>query len=194
MPFHGNDAQLVESVRQGHPAAVAHFYSSFVRLVHRFLFRILGPDSELDDVLHDTFVRALESIHTMRNPELLRSWLIGVAVVTAKTRIQSRKRRRWLTFLPPESLPESPVPAPRFEASEALRAMFAVLERLPPDERVAVVLRVVERLPMLEGAHACRVSLSTFKRRLRRGERMFRELVSAEPALHDWMLEDADGT
>jgi RNA polymerase sigma-70 factor (ECF subfamily) len=162
--------------------------------VQRLLFRILGPDSELEDTVHDTFVRALESIHRLRDPALLRSWLVGVAVVTAKTRLQTRSRRRWLTFLPPENLPEAPVPAPKHEVSEALRAMYAVLDRLPPDERVAVVLRVVECLPMLDAAEACRVSLSTFKRRLRRGETKFRELVSVDPALQDWMLEeDRDG-
>jgi RNA polymerase sigma-70 factor (ECF subfamily) len=194
LPFHGDDTQLVDALRKGHPAAVAHFYSSFVRLVQRFLFRILGPDSELEDTVHDTFVRALESIHRLRDPALLRSWLVGVAVVTAKTRLQTRSRRRWLTFLAPENLPEASVPAPKHEVSEALRAMYDVLDRLPPDERVAVVLRVVERLPMLDAAEACRVSLSTFKRRLRRGETKFRELVSVDPALQDWMLEeDRDG-
>ena len=84
------------------------------------------------------------------------------------------------------------MPAPELEASEALRAMYDVLDRLPPDERVAVVLRIVERLPMLDAADACRVSLSTFKRRLRRGETKFRELVSVDPALQDWMLEEDD--
>jgi RNA polymerase sigma-70 factor (ECF subfamily) len=192
LPFQGDDEQLVESLRRGHPPAVAYFYSTFVKLVHRLLFRLLGPDSELEDTVHDTFVRALQSVHRLRDPALLRSWLVGVAVVTARIRMQSRKRRRWLMLFPPEKLPERSIFAPSLEISEALRATFAILERLPPDERVAVVLRIVERMPMLDAAHACGVSLSTFKRRLRRGEEKFRELVMAEPRLRDWVLEEND--
>ncbi len=173
---------------------MAYFYSTFVRMVHRLLFRLLGPDSELEDTVHDTFVRALQSIHRLRDPALLRSWLVGVAVVTAKICMQSRKRRRWLMLFPPEKLPERSFFATSLEISEALRATFAILERLPPDERVAVVLRMVERMSMLEAAHACGVSLSTFKRRLQRGEEKFRKLAMAEPALGDWVPEGHDAS
>ena len=194
LAFAGDDGQLVAGIRQGHPAATVHFYAKFAESMRRLLFRILGPDSELDDVLHDTFVRALESIDSLRDPGALRSWISGIAIHTARARIQRRHRRRWLRFFAPEDLPERAEPAPSPEVSDTLRAVQRVLERLPLDERVAVVLRCAEEMTMPEAAAACGVSLSTFKRRLATAERAFRELSTDEPALRDWWQGDEHGS
>ena len=45
---------------------------------------------------------------------------------------------------------------------------------------------------MPEAAAACGVSVSTFKRRFARGEKLFRELASGEPALKDWWQGGSD--
>jgi RNA polymerase sigma-70 factor (ECF subfamily) len=192
LPFSADDARLVESLRSGHPAAAAHFYDRFAGQVHRLLFRILGPDSELEDAVHDTFLRALSSIHKLRDPASLRSWLIGIAVFSARRRMQNRTRRRWLVLRAPEDIPDPPFSPRDPELSEALGATYAVLRAMPADEGIAVVLRLVERMTLLEAAHACGVSLSTFKRRLQRGEKVFRELAEKEPALQGWLSGDTD--
>jgi len=165
---------------------MVQFYSGNAPRVRRLLFRILGPDSELEDTVHDTFVKALESIHTLRNVDALKSWLAGVAVMTARTRIQSRRRRKWLTLMAPESLPEQAHTDSGLEVSEALKVVARVLQDIPADDRIAVVLRLAERMTMNEAASVVGVSLSTFKRRFARGEEAFRRLASAEPALESW--------
>jgi RNA polymerase sigma-70 factor (ECF subfamily) len=63
------------------------------------------------------------------------------------------------------------------------------LRKLPPDERIAVTLRFVEGMTLPEAAAASRLSLSTFKRRLARGEKKFRAMAAHEPALEDWLAE-----
>jgi RNA polymerase sigma-70 factor, ECF subfamily len=191
-PFHGDEEQLVRSLRDRHPAATVHFYARFSGHVRNLLFRMLGPDSELDDTLHDTFVRALDSIETLRDPKALRSWTLGVAVHTARIELQRRRRRRWLSLFAPADLPERPASAAAPEVVEALRSVSRVLDRLPTDERIAVVLRLAERMTMPEAAAACGVSVSTFKRRFARGEKLFREHASGEPALHDWWQGGSD--
>lgn len=192
-PYGGDDRQLVNGLLNGNPAAAVHLYVTFAERVRRLLYRILGPDSELEDTLHDTFVRALESVHGIRDPNALRSWIAGVAIRTARIRIQRRQRRRWLTLFAPEDIPETTFIDTPAEVSEALQAVARVLGQLEVEERIAVVLRLAENMTMPEAAEACGVSLSTFKRRLQRGELRFRELVSREPSLADWCQGDADG-
>jgi len=193
-PFNGDDARLVESLRERQPAATAHFYRLYAGKVQRLLFRILGPDSELEDAIHDTFVRALESIHTLRDPGALRSWVIGIAIFTARIRIQRRQRRRWLKLLSPEEMPDPPFSDPAPEASEAVRALSRLLDKMPADERIAVVLRLAEGLTLPEAAEVCGVSLSTFKRRFGRGQKALLKRVALEPALRVWLEEETDGS
>jgi DNA-directed RNA polymerase specialized sigma24 family protein len=69
--------------------------------------------------------------------------------------------------------------------------MYRILTKMRTDERIAVVLHVIEHMTIEEAAEVCKVSPSTFKRRLRRGERIFLNLVKAEPALRDWVREGA---
>ena len=68
--------------------------------------RMMGPDGELDDVVHDIFVRALESLPRLRDPSALKSWLFGITVRTVRIRFQKRTRQRWLRFVAPEHVPE----------------------------------------------------------------------------------------
>jgi RNA polymerase sigma-70 factor (ECF subfamily) len=191
-PFTGDEEQLVRGLKDRHPAAMVHFYSRFSAHVRNLLFRMLGPDSELDDTLHDTFVRALQSIQRLRDPKALRAWTLGVAVHTARIELQRRRRRRWLSLFAPADLPEQPASEAAPEAIEALRSISRLLDRLPTDERIAVVLRLAEQMTMPEAAAACGVSVSTFKRRFARGEKLFRELATSEPALADFWQGGSD--
>src|ERR1041384_3754205 len=105
-PYGGSDEQLVEDLRARQPAASAHFFARFAQPVRGLIFRLLGHDSELDDTVQDVFVRAIESIARLRDPGALRSWVMGIAVKAAHIRLQTRRRRRWLSFFAPAELPE----------------------------------------------------------------------------------------
>ena len=76
------------------------------------------------------------------------------------------------------SLSEAPGKSPWFTED---------LGRLPADERIAFALRFIDGMELVEAAAACRVSLSTFKRRMLRAERKFAERARREPALAEWL-------
>jgi RNA polymerase sigma-70 factor, ECF subfamily len=185
-----DDAQLVRELQARQPAATEQFYARFAQPVRALLFRILGRDSELEDTVQEVFVRAIESIARLRDAAALRSWVMGITVRTARIRLQSRKRRRWLSFFASDELPEVASSDVGPEIREALSALSRVLDELPTDERIAVVLRFGERMTISEAAASCGVSLSTFKRRLQRGERRFRALTLEQPALANWWQGD----
>jgi RNA polymerase sigma-70 factor (ECF subfamily) len=155
--------------------------------MHGLLYRLLGPDTELEDVLHDAFVRALEALPKLRDPRALDSWVMGVTVRTARTLIQKRSRRWWLRILPQEEVPDPGVRDPDPGASEALRASYAVIQRLAVDDRIVLVLRFVAAMTVAEIAETCEVSVSTVKRRLKRAEAAYVEYAKLEPSLEEWM-------
>ena len=181
---------LVEGVRARNPAALGELHDRFAQPMLRILLRILGPDRELADLHHDAFVRALESIGELRDPQALPSWMAAVAVHTARAAIERRtSRRRWLVFLPHDGLPEPEAVEPQagHDAREVLSAVYAVLARLPTDERIAFALRHLDDRELTDVAEICGVSLSSVKRRLSRAEARFMKLARDVPAVADYL-------
>jgi RNA polymerase sigma-70 factor (ECF subfamily) len=182
-----DDPALVEALIEGNPAAKAVFFDRYANHVERILVRILGPDRELGDLLHEVFSRSLAAIETLEDPSALRGWVTGVAVLTARECIRRRSRGRWLHFFASEDLPDVEAIVADEDVREALRVTYLVLDRLGADERIAFALRFIEGLELADVAAACRVSLNTARRRLARAERRFVALARREPALGQWL-------
>jgi RNA polymerase sigma-70 factor, ECF subfamily len=188
LPFDGDEAALVAAMASGRLDAGAAFYDRHVATIHALVFRLMGPDGEIDDVVHDVFVRALESLPRLRDPAALRSWLFGIAVRTVGIRFQKRTRQRWLRFMAPEEVPEVAT-LPPTDLGEALRDVYAILGGMDPHERIALVLHRVEGLSLEDGAAAAGTSVATFRRRLARGEAKFFARARSRPALDTWLAE-----
>jgi RNA polymerase sigma-70 factor (ECF subfamily) len=189
IPLHRGDSDvaLVAALREGGAGAGHALFSAYGGYVRRVLMRVLGPDPEIGDLTQDVFVAALESIHKLERPGALRGWLAQIAVFQARHCLRARKQWSILRFFSPEDMPPGRAREADFEASEALRATYRLLARLPVDERIVFTLRFVEGMGVSDVAAACRVSLATTKRRLSRAESRFAELARDEPSLAEWM-------
>jgi RNA polymerase sigma-70 factor (ECF subfamily) len=191
LPIAVTDAALVAALRAGRHDARTALFDRYGGDVERVLYRILGPDSEIEDLLQDVFVAALGSLDKLREPDALRGWLIGIAVRKARKCILKRQRWRFIELLPSQELPEREALLPSHEVSEALRCTYAVLGRMPADQRVVFALRYVDGMELTAVAEACSVSLATIKRRLTRAQHTFTSLASKHAALLEWLQGDA---
>ncbi len=135
------------------------------------------------------FLVGLTTLARLRNPDAVRSWLVGIAVHKAKKQIRDRRRARRLESTAPSDLPERTAPSTPPEASDALRATYRVLGQLPVDERIAFALRHIDGMELTELAVAVGASLATVKRRLRRAHDGFVTLAHDEGALEGWLDE-----
>ena len=167
------DAALVESLRADHPNAAAALFDAYGQYVERLLVRVLGPDPEIDDLLHDVFVEALANIGQLRDPARLKGWLTRMTVFTARGLLRRRRRQAWLVFLPADDVPPRPSAAPSPEARDLLARVFAILRKLRPNHRIAFSLRYIEGMTLPEAAEASGVSLATFKRWLKASDQAF---------------------
>jgi RNA polymerase sigma-70 factor (ECF subfamily) len=188
LPFDGDDPALVAGVIAGRADAASALYERHVEAIERLVYRLLGPDTELEDVVHDVFLRALESIKRLRDPAALRPWLFGIAIRVVRIRIQRRMRQRWLKIMPPESVPEVAT-TPDLGIGEAMKDVYGILQQLPADERIALVLHRVEGLALEEAAANCETSVATFRRRLARAETKFFARAEKKPTLATWLGE-----
>jgi RNA polymerase sigma-70 factor (ECF subfamily) len=183
--LYADDLQLVAGLRSGDARARVLLVERYEPLVERLVAGALGLDSEIPDVVQDVFVAALEGVRKLQDPSALRSWIATLAVFTARGRIRRRRRWRWIQFVAPQDLPETPVAASHGEPREAVRATYAILESFPPDERMVFSLRFILEMQLTEVAEACQVSLATVKRRLARAEKRFAKAAADHPALND---------
>jgi RNA polymerase sigma-70 factor (ECF subfamily) len=187
LKFVGDERALVEALRSRHPGAVAALYERHASAVHRTLRSALGPDADLPDLLQDVFIRALDSISQLDDHERLRSWLTSIAVFSARALIRRRARRRWLSLFSPQRTASDEQAPACSEARFALREVYELLDRLPLDERMAFVLRIINGMTLPDAAEASGVSLATFKRKLARAERAFVKAAEERPQLQPWL-------
>lgn len=187
LPLPDTDAALVTLLRADPMSARGLLFDRYGGDVERILYRILGADAELYDVLHDVFLAALTSLSRLRDETALRSWLTGIAVHKAKKLIRRRQRWRWIQSVAPFDLPEVVASTPSAEVNEALSHAYRALDGLPADERIAFALRHIDGMELTAIAAATRVSLATTKRRIVRAEVRFVELARQSDVLREWV-------
>lgn len=148
-----------------------------VGLAHRLL---ASGASDVDDLVQDAFVAALEQLHTLRTPAAFGSWLGAIVVRMAAKTIRRRRLQRRLGLLRTEEFDFDPVASPETPPDVAveLRRFYACLRQLRAEERVALVLRYVDGLQVNEVAEMMGQSLSTTKRRLRSGETRMQRIMT----------------
>lgn len=157
------DEALVARLRKGERAAFKPFYRRHARVLAGIVYRVMGDDSELDDVVQDTFLETLKALRRVEDASRIRSFMITIAVRQARKRLNGRQRRRRLVDAVGAVRPTSSDPRDRGE----VEALLAALRELPEKIRTPYVLVRVEGLTLAAAAEACEVSLATLKRRLK---------------------------
>jgi RNA polymerase sigma-70 factor (ECF subfamily) len=166
------DAALVLAARAGEDWAREALFRRYARLALSLAYRILPYDADIDDLVQDSFLYAFERLNGLSNPQAFQAWLSSIVVRTAGKRLRRRKLQIRLGLRSSQPVDVDDVvsrTAPPDVAAE-LRAVYGLLEQLPVEERIALVLRRVERLEVPEIAEHMGLSVSTVKRRLNAAE------------------------
>lgn len=174
-PVEGSDAELVAKARAGAPGAEEALFRRHAPRMLGLARRLLGRDDEVEDLVQDAFLAALRSLRKLAEPEAFGPWLNGIVVNRARNLLRRRRMLGRLGLLRTESVTDDlPVAAgaPPDVAAE-LRRVADALRGLPPEERIALILRRVEGCTVPEIAALMQVSESTVKRRLEGAERLF---------------------
>lgn len=150
-------------------------FAEHVDAVFNVAYRVLWNRDDAEDVAQATFVKAFLRLHQVEDQKKVRPWLLQVAYREAITVL----RRRRDVPVDPVDLPAVESDARGPEDAAVMSAMAthisAALMTMDADERLAVVLRDVEELPMREVAEVLGVGLSAAKMRVHRGRQSLRQ-------------------
>lgn len=169
-----SDAALVVAARAGEMWAREALFRRHVGMVNGLAFRLMGRDSDLDDLVQDCFMQAHRSLDRLDAPQAFASWLSGIVV---RTTCNLLRRRRMLTRLglrrrePSIDVDSLIAPSAPPDVVAELRAVYGMIDRLPAKVRVPLILRRVDGLPLEEIATLVGASCATVKRRIAEGER-----------------------
>jgi RNA polymerase sigma-70 factor (ECF subfamily) len=147
------------------PETLEQAFRTHVRYVAAIALRILGRDDEVDDVVQDVFLAAFKGLRSLREPAAIKYWLATVTVRVATRRLRRRKLRGWLG-LDERQYDGVAADSASPEQRALLSAVYAIIDKLPVNERIAWTLRHVEGMALEEVAQVCRCSLATAKRRI----------------------------
>jgi RNA polymerase sigma-70 factor (ECF subfamily) len=177
-----SDASIAEILRSGSREAATAVYNRFSGLVNRWVWRLLGADTEHDDIVQQVFIRILRSGPNLRESDKLVAWVHSITINTVHSELRRRQVRRFFwRAVPPAVLHGDFVR--EVEVRDLLVRAKSVIDKLPPAERIAFMLHYVDRHSAPEIAELCGYSLSTAKRRLASATRRFEAIVAASPDL-----------
>lgn len=148
----GRDPDLADvRAAQADRQAFGLLYRRYLQPVYGYAFYLLGDHHDAEDVTERTFLAALAGIAGFRETgSTFRSWLFRIAHNQIVNALRSRRRHRWSSI---EAVPEPADPADHsrhLSAQDEARRLRRALDRLAPDRRQVLVLRVVEGLSARE--------------------------------------------
>jgi RNA polymerase sigma-70 factor (ECF subfamily) len=182
-----NLAVIAAGAAGGDPGSILSLFDRFGPVINRLVWRLLGPDPEHSDVVHDVIVAVLESIGEVKNPSLLEQWICGVAVNTVRRELRRRKFFGLFHLVPN---PDHDHTAPDgCGAHMALRRFYEALDGMPADDRNVFVLRFVEGFAPREIAAMCERPSYWVTRHLTRAREKF-----LKRAGEDFVLQLQKGT
>ena len=183
-----SDQELVRRVQQGEKEAFATLVHRHERSVYWMIHGILQNQADSEEILQETFLKALQHIREFRGEAKFSTWLIQIAVNEA--RMRRRKYRTGLhDSLDEERDPDSPFRPreltdwrPNPEAAFAREELAALLHRatrsLPKNYREVFLLRDVQHLSNEEAASVLQISVPAVKTRVLRARLMMREFLA----------------
>lgn len=167
------------AARFGDPVATESFVRGTLRDVRRYVTHLSGDVRATDDLVQDTYLRALRGLPGFQGRSPARVWLLAIArrVVADRFRAASSRPRvadveDWQSAVEGEQ----PCGLPGFEEGVALSELLAAL---PADRREAFVLTQLLGLPYAEAAAVTGCPVGTVRSRVARARGTLIDLLGA---------------
>jgi RNA polymerase sigma-70 factor (ECF subfamily) len=184
------DVDLARRAAGGDRAAQRELFQAQRLAVHHTLFRILGSNRDIEDLLQDAFLEIFRALPTFRGDSALATWCRTIATRVAYLAIARRKPPAVELSLVEDVLPDGAPDADRaLHAREAARRLYAALDRLDPKQRIAFALFTIDGLSLAEVAELTESSRVAVKTRIWRARRELFKRAANDPVLGGYLVE-----
>jgi RNA polymerase sigma-70 factor (ECF subfamily) len=180
MSHTASESDLLKKVQDGDPRAFDDFVNLYGDRIYGFGLRMCGEREDARDIVQETFIKAFESLKTLKEPKALKSWLYRVAsnaclMKRRKGKFEPKQELSLDALMPrdPDSatfeIPDdADAPDDSVARNETRRAVREAIRSLPPHYRIVLLLRDIEQLTTREASEALELPETTIKMRLHR--------------------------
>lgn len=170
----GSASSVLERAQQGSDDAFAEIVRSREAMVYSICLGGLRDRSRAEEVAQEVFLQLYRNLDRIESEAHLTNWLRRAA--THRVIDASRSSRPSVSL---ELVPEPETPS---EVGDPLLRgrLAALVAELPLTQRMTVILRFGEEMPLAEIAEALEMPINTVKSNLRRGLARLREQLSSE--------------
>lgn len=180
------DAALVRRAQQGDKQAFNLLVLKYQLKIEKVIARYVRDPHEVFDLTQETFIKAYRALEQFRGTSSFYTWLYRIGVNTAKNYLVALMRR------PPDTdidahvdieLSAQASPEHLLLRDEIERTVFQVINTLPLELRVAIILRELEGLSYDEIAQVMHCPLGTVRSRIFRAREVIDHHI--QPLLND---------
>jgi RNA polymerase sigma-70 factor (ECF subfamily) len=173
----GREASLIQRCAARDEDACAELVSEHQRMVYQLSLNLLNDHNEALDLSQEVFLRVFRTIHSFRGHSSLRTWIYRIVVNQARNRQRWWRRRHRSQQVSLDQhiqdhgdLPEMVSSGPdRLVGQKQLAERIRMaLDRLPFDQKTAIVLREIDGLSYEEIGFSLGIAVGTVKSRLAR--------------------------
>jgi RNA polymerase sigma-70 factor, ECF subfamily len=177
------DRQLVLRAQHGENIAFDSLVTKYQRRLIRMALRLVGSESEAEDVVQEAFIKAYRALPQFRGDAAFYTWLYRIAVNTARNYLESRSKREsgmnesgvMETNGERESLNSSDTPESTLMTRQVAETVGKAMQELPDDLRLALSLREIEGLSYDEIAEVMKCPIGTVRSRIFRAREAIAE-------------------
>ena len=152
---------LIEGLRRGDASALDTLVRQHQKDLYRLAYRMTRNAEDAKDISQEAFLRAYKGLTQFDGRSSLSTWLYRITVNLCLTHLRHQR------FASPAEVPQTADPSAQqletLEKQERLRAVADAVEALPPQQRLALVLRVHHGLPYREIAEILESSEGTVR-------------------------------
>jgi RNA polymerase sigma-70 factor (ECF subfamily) len=163
--------------------ACAELVAAHQRMVYGLAFNLLGNRDDALDLSQDVFLRVFRTLSSFRGQSALRTWIYRIVVNQARNRQRWWRRRHraeqvslddYLRNFGDLEARQDILPDRLLASKETAAKIWQAMDRLPFEQRTALILREVDGLRYDEIAYSLDVAVGTVKSRLTRARQALR--------------------
>ena len=182
------DELLLRRAQSGDPEAFERLMEPLEQLVWRVCWHYTGNREAAEDCGQEAMIRIWRNLANYRGECALESWVYRIAANCCMDWLR-KKKRDWSVSMEPmveqgfDPADDSPGTEEQVVAKDERQRLREAIALLPEDQREALVMTQLEKVPYEEAAQMLGVSEGTVKSRVNRAKARLKEILSEEREL-----------